>query len=83
MVDAQRESYGDQRENQLMRITSNVSDILRRVAKDLVKKKGLTPQEASERTGVPVADILREYEEPSPSFTVTKPDGTKKEHGRE
>lgn len=66
-----------------MKITSNVSDILRRVAKDMVKKKGMTPQEASDKTGVPVADILREYEEPSPKFTVTKSDGTKKEFGRE
>lgn len=66
-----------------MKLSISVSDTLRRVAKDMVKKHGLTPQEASERTGVPVADILREYEEPSPLFTSVSPDGKVKQHGRE
>jgi hypothetical protein len=66
-----------------MKLIVNTDDVLRRLAKDMVKLKGLTPQEASERTGVPVADILREYEEPSPLFTSIAPDGTVEQHGRE
>lgn len=66
-----------------MKIIVNADDTLRRVAKDMVKKHGLSPQEASERTGVPVADILREYEEPSPLFRSIGSDGEVEQHGRE
>ncbi|NUO19993.1 hypothetical protein HUU59_11140 [bacterium] len=66
-----------------MKITINKNDVLRRTAKELVRKHGLTPLEASERTGVPVAEIIREYEEPSPSFTSIAPDGKVEQHGRE
>lgn len=66
-----------------MKLVFNKNDFMRRIAKDLVKLKGLTPQEASEKTGVPVEEILREYEEPSPKYTTVAPDGKVTEHGRE
>ena len=66
-----------------MKLRVSVDDTLRRIAKNMVKLHGLTPEEASAKTGVPVADILREYEEPSPSFTSVDPDGTVEQHGRE
>lgn len=59
-----------------MKITTNANDILRRVAKELVRK-GMSIEEAEARTGIPRAEILREYEEPSPLFTAEGPDGTK------
>jgi len=66
-----------------VKIIASKGGYMQRIAKDLVKLKGKTPQEASDITGVSVADILREFEEPAVTHVVVAPDGTKKEYGRE
>ena len=51
-----------------MKIIVDLNAVAAKIGKELVRKHGLTPQEASEVVGTTVRNILREYEDPAPLF---------------